>query len=51
LGAPLARTTARIAFEALLRRFSHMRLEMDHPPLKDNLALRGRKAFPVTAMR
>jgi cytochrome P450 len=51
LGAPLARIAARIAFEALLRRFSHMRLATDHPPFKDNLALRGLKALPLAAMR
>jgi hypothetical protein len=48
LGAPLARLEARIAFEALLQRFSHMRLAIDHPPFKDNLALRGLSALPVT---
>ena len=47
LGAPLARLEARIAFEALLRRFSDIRLATDRPPFKDNLALRGLKALPV----
>jgi cytochrome P450 len=51
LGAPLARLEARIAFEALLRRFSHMRLAIDHPPVKDNLALRGLRALPVAVVR
>jgi cytochrome P450 len=49
LGAPLARLEARIAFEALLRRFSEIRLATDRPPFKDNLALRGLKALPVAA--
>jgi cytochrome P450 len=49
LGAPLARLEARLAFTALLRRFSDMRLATAHPPFKDNLALRGLKALPVTA--
>jgi pimeloyl-[acyl-carrier protein] synthase len=51
LGAPLARIEARIAFEALLRRFSDIRLATDRPPFKDNLALRGLKALPVVAKR
>jgi pimeloyl-[acyl-carrier protein] synthase len=51
LGAPLARLEARIAFEALLRRFSELRLATEHPPFKNNLALRGLKALPVTARR
>ena len=51
LGAPLARLEARIAFEALLRRFSDIRLATDRPPFKDNLALRGLKALPVMAKR
>jgi pimeloyl-[acyl-carrier protein] synthase len=51
LGAPLARLEARIAFEALLRRFSHIRLATDQPPFKNNLALRGLKALPVVAKR
>jgi cytochrome P450 len=51
LGAPLARLEARIAFEALLRRFSDIRLATDSPPYKDNLALRGLKALPVSAKR
>jgi cytochrome P450 len=51
LGAPLARLEARLAFTALLRRFSDMRLLTAHPPFKDNLALRGLKALPVAAHR
>lgn len=51
LGAPLARIEARLAFEALLERFTEIRLLTDHPPFKDNLALRGLKALPVAAKR
>jgi cytochrome P450 len=51
LGAPLARLEARLAFTALLQRFSEMRLATPHPPFKDNLALRGLKALPVAAQR
>jgi cytochrome P450 len=51
LGAPLARLEGRIALTALLRRFSDLRLAVDHPPYKDNLALRGLKALPVVARR
>jgi pimeloyl-[acyl-carrier protein] synthase len=51
LGAPLARIEARIAFEALLRRFSEIRLATDSPPFKNNLALRGLKVLPVAAKR
>src|SRR5262249_48625322 len=51
LGAPLARLEARLAFVALLRRFVDMRLLTEHPPFKNNLALRGLKALPVAAKR
>jgi cytochrome P450 len=51
LGAPLARLETRLAFEALLRRFADIRLAAEHPPFKDNLALRGLKALPVLAQR
>jgi cytochrome P450 len=47
----LARLEARIAFAALLRRFSDIRLATERPPFKDNLALRGLKALPVIAKR
>jgi len=51
LGAPLARIEARIAVEALLRRFSEIRLATDRPAFKDNLALRGLKTLPVAAKK
>jgi pimeloyl-[acyl-carrier protein] synthase len=51
LGAPLARLEARIAFEALLRRFSEIRLATDFPLFKNNLALRGLKVLPVAGKR
>ncbi|HXH12373.1 MAG TPA: cytochrome P450 [Alphaproteobacteria bacterium] len=51
LGAPLARLEARIAFEALLRRFSEIRLLTDLPPYKTNVAIRGLKALPVGAKK
>ncbi len=51
LGAPLARIEARIAFEAMLRRFSEIRLATDLPLFKDNLVLRGLEALPVAAKK
>ncbi len=51
LGAPLARLEARIAFDALLRRFSEIRLLTALPPYKTNVAIRGLKALPVAAKK
>ena len=51
LGAPLARLEARIAFDALLRRFSEIHLLTDLPPYKTNVAIRGLKALPVAAKK
>jgi len=48
LGAPLARLEARIAFEALLRRFPRMELATDDPSWRPTLALRGLDSLPVT---
>lgn len=49
LGAPLARVESRIAFEALLERFSDIRLLTDRPDFKDNLVLRGLETLSVSA--
>jgi cytochrome P450 len=49
LGAPLARTEARLAFTGLLERFSDIRLLTEHPPFKDNVVLRGLQALPIGA--
>ncbi|MGH2759855.1 MAG: cytochrome P450 [Actinomycetota bacterium] len=47
LGAPLARLEARIAFEALLRRFPRLELATDEPSWRPTLALRGLASLPV----
>jgi cytochrome P450 len=51
LGAPLARLEGRMAFEALLQRFTDLRLLTDHPPFKDNVVLRALQTLPVSAKR
>lgn len=47
LGAPLARVEGRIAFEALLERFTDLRLLTQRPTFRDNLVLRGLITLPV----
>jgi cytochrome P450 len=47
LGAPLARLEARLAFEALLRRFARIELACDDPPWKPQIFLRGLAALPL----
>jgi len=47
LGAPLARLEGRIALGALARRFPHLALADDDPPLRPGFVLRGRTALPV----
>jgi cytochrome P450 len=49
LGAPLARTEARLAFTGFLERFSDIRLLTEHPPFKDNVVLRGLRSLPIGA--
>jgi pimeloyl-[acyl-carrier protein] synthase len=49
LGAPLARTEARLAFTGLLERFSDIRLLTEQPPFKDNVVLRGLQSLPISA--
>ncbi len=49
LGAPLARLEGRLAFEAILERFTDMRLLVDDPPFKDNVVLRSLRSLPVRA--
>ena len=46
-GAPLARIEGQIAFETLLRRMPHLRLETDTVTWRENLGLRGLLALPV----
>ncbi len=47
LGAPLARLEARLAFETLLRRFSHLELASGDPPWKPQIFLRGLASLPL----
>ncbi len=47
LGAPLARLEARLAFEALLRRFSRLELAREDPPWKPQIFLRGLESLPL----
>lgn len=47
LGAALARMRATVAFTALLRRLSGLRMSGEPLEYQDNLELRGRKALPV----
>jgi cytochrome P450 len=49
LGAPLARLEGRIAFAALLERYSDIRLLTARPAFKDNIVLRGLRTLPVGA--
>lgn len=49
LGAPLARLEGRIAFDAILKRFRHLRLLAASPRFKNNLVLRGLETLPVAA--
>jgi cytochrome P450 len=48
LGAPLARAEGQIAFETLLRRFAHPRLETDNLQWGGSFILRGLESLPVT---
>jgi len=47
LGAPLARAEGQIAFETLLRRFAHPRLETDNLQWGGSFILRGLKSLPI----
>jgi len=47
LGAPLARAEGQIAFETLLRRFAHPRLETDSLQWGGSFILRGLKSLPI----
>ncbi len=47
LGAPLARAEGQIAFETLLRRFAHPRLETDSLQWGGSFILRGLKGLPI----
>ena len=48
LGAPLARLEGQVALTALVRRFPDLALEVDDPPYKENVVLRGLASLPVT---
>jgi cytochrome P450 len=48
LGAPLARAEGQIAFETLLRRFAHPRLETESLQWGGSFILRGLKGLPIT---
>jgi cytochrome P450 len=47
LGAPLARAEGQIAFETLLRRFAHPRLEADNLQWGGSFILRGLRSLPI----
>ena len=47
LGAPLARAEGQIAFETLLRRFAHPRLETDNLQWGGSFILRGLRSLPI----
>ena len=49
IGAPLARLEARIAIEALLERFSSIRLAGPPPRFRPSIVLRGLETLPVAA--
>ena len=39
---------AQVAFQSLAERFASVRAELDPPPYKDNLTLRGVASLPVS---
>jgi cytochrome P450 len=47
LGAPLARLEGEIALSRLVRRMPRMELELDTPPRRPGLVLRGLSSLPV----
>ena len=49
LGAPLARLEGRVVLQALIDRFSSLRLLEDRPAFRSSVALRGLLALPVSA--
>ena len=49
LGAPLARLEGRVVLQALIDRFSSLRLLEDRPTFRSSVALRGLLALPVSA--
>ena len=49
LGAPLARLEGRVVLQALIERFSSLRLLEDRPAFRSSVALRGLLALPVSA--
>ena len=49
LGASLARLEGRLTFEAVMERFSDIRMQTDRPVFRDNIILRGLDVLPVSA--
>ena len=49
LGAPLARLEGRVVLQALIERFSSLRLLEDRPAFRSSVALRGLLTLPVSA--
>ena len=49
LGASLARLEGRLTFEAIMQRFSDIRMQTDRPHFRDNIVLRGLDVLPVSA--
>ena len=47
LGAVLARAEARVAIGTLVRRFSHLTLEVEEPAWNGRMVLRGVDELPV----
>ena len=51
LGASLARLEGRLTFEALLERFTDIRMQTERPVFRDNIILRGLEVLPVSARK
>ena len=49
LGASLARLEGRLTFEAVMERFSDIRMQTERPVFRDNIILRGLDVLPVSA--
>ncbi len=51
LGASLARLEGRLAFEAIMERFTDIRMQTDRPVFRDNIILRGLEVLPISARK
>ena len=51
LGASLARMEGRLALEAIMERFSDIRMQANRPVFRDNIILRGLDVLPVSARK